>query len=306
VSPVSRGRKKKRPTAPPRARGWALPPSRPAPTLSRSSAPASRRALPPGARYAIDDLDPAQRLTHHTLTSRGWALDPLGGDWGPAWYYPPSVPADWDPEDPDWDEKRATPLTPTRLSEDRDGQPWIERAGPIRTGPLGELLSYPDLASVLAEADEIESWRASEPRPAPQWRQPPGGWPRWLWTVPYRAGPPRWDSSGADAQHYAYAILALFGHHLPALTPAQLWADTSHTERVTAAPEPLDLVLFNDSSDAQGAHLGVWMSSGQILHLCPEVGVPAVWTPETFRATTRYSKVVGAKRPSPSAVVSAS
>jgi len=76
-----------------------------------------------------------------------------------------------------------------------------------------------------------------------------------------------------------------------------------HTARVTAAPEPLDLVLFNDSSDAQGAHLGVWMSPDQILHLCPEVGVPAVWTPETFRAATRYSKVVGAKRCSPSTVL---
>jgi hypothetical protein len=236
------------------------------------------------------------------------------------------VPADWDPEDPDWDEKRATPLTPTRLSEDRDGQPWVERAGPIRTGPLGELLSYPDLASVLAEADEIESWRAGEPRPDPQWPQPPGGWPRWLWTVPHLAGAPHragapdlagaahrtgapdragaphwagapdWAPSGADAQHYAYAVLALFGRQLPPLTPAQLWADASHTARVTAAPEPLDLVLFNDSSDAEGAHLGVWMSPGQILHLCPEVGLPVVWTPETFRATTRYASVVGAKR----------
>ncbi|HWN32289.1 MAG TPA: hypothetical protein VNP03_06070 [Pseudonocardia sp.] len=296
MSPVSRGRKKKRRTPPrdgaaPRAgAGAVLPPL--------------RSALPPGARYTTADLGPTHRVIHRELTARGWALDTKGGDWGPAWYYPPSVPGDWDPDDPRWDEDRSVALTPTRLSQDRDRSLAVERAGPVRSGPLGEQYSYPDLSAVLAQADRIESWRATDPRTDPRWPQPPGGWPDWLWTVPYlgSAHPGAPDlgpiAAGANCQRYAYAVLELFGRHLPPLRSAELWADTAHSDQVsTDAPEPLDIWLFHDSPDPHGAHVGLWMCRGQVLHLCREVGVPAVWTPATFSAANRYSVLVGAKRP---------
>lgn len=293
MSPVSRSRKKKRRVPPPGV-GTRLPPLPPPPPL------------PPGARYTLDDLGPAQHVIHRELTGRGWRLDTRGGDHGPAWFYPPSVPPDWNPDDPRWDEARAVPLTPTRLTEDVDRTPRIERAGPVRTGPLTEWHSYADLTAVLARAGEIESWRATEPQPPPEWPTPPGGWPDWLWTVPYLgsahpgADHPPPVERGANCQRYAYEILALFGRRPPPLRSSELWADTAHTTPVDGAPQPLDLLLFNATPDAQpqahGAHVGVWMCDGQVLHLSAEVGVPAVWTLDTFRATDRYAVLVGAKR----------
>ncbi|MDT7664253.1 MAG: hypothetical protein QOD04_3809, partial [Pseudonocardiales bacterium] len=89
---------------------------------------------------------------------------------------------------------------------------------------------------------------------------------------------------------------ALFGRRPPPLRSSELWADTAHTTPVDGAPQPLDLLLFNATPDTHGAHVGVWMCDGQVLHLSAEVGVPAVWTLDTFRATDRYAVLVGAKR----------
>lgn len=102
---------------------------------------------------------------------------------------------------------------------------------------------------------------------------------------------------GANCQRYAYAVLELFGVRLPALRSSDLWADTAHTERVSGSPRPLDLWLFNRSVDAYGAHVGIWLAEGQILHLCRAVGRPAVWAPEDFTREPRYRALVGAKRP---------
>ena len=128
--------------------------------------------------------------------------------------------------------------------------------------------------------------------------------PAALWHVPYKAsrfpGSPavadRPDlAEGANCQLFAYEVLRHFGLAPPALRSSDLWADARDTIRVPVA-EPLDLLLFNATEDAYGAHLGVSAGEGRVLHLCREVGRPAVWDMEEFAARDRYRVLVGVKR----------
>ncbi|WP_236060164.1 hydrolase [Actinacidiphila acididurans] len=125
-----------------------------------------------------------------------------------------------------------------------------------------------------------------------------------FWTVPYvasrfpgaatvadRPGP----AAGGNCQLFAYEVLSHFG-----LTPAswrssELWDDTDSTVHVPAF-EPLDLLLFNASDTPYGAHVGVWAGDDAVLHLCAELGRPAVWRLADFAARERYRVLLGAKR----------
>ena len=125
-----------------------------------------------------------------------------------------------------------------------------------------------------------------------------------FWTVPYVgarfpgaqavAGQPGL-AAGANCQLFAYAVLGHFGLAPAALRSDELWDDTETTVRVSA-PEPLDLLLFNASDRAYGAHVGVWAGDDAVLHLCAEVGRPAVWGLADFAARARYGVMLGAKR----------
>ncbi|NDU72309.1 hydrolase [Actinomadura sp. DSM 109109] len=102
-------------------------------------------------------------------------------------------------------------------------------------------------------------------------------------------------AGGANCQLFAYEVLRLFGYDPPDLRSSELWADTASTERVTVA-RPCDLLLFNETGDAWGAHVGVWAGDDQILHLCAEVGRPAVWSRREFEERQRYRTLIGVKR----------
>lgn len=65
--------------------------------------------------------------------------------------------------------------------------------------------------------------------------------------------------------------------------------------RPTTTPAPLDLILFNATDAPYGAHVGVLMTSTDILHLCHEVGRPAAWSLEDFARRPRYAHVIGSK-----------
>ncbi|OXM70977.1 MULTISPECIES: hydrolase [Amycolatopsis] len=123
--------------------------------------------------------------------------------------------------------------------------------------------------------------------------------PAWLTTVPYdgsripgSAGDP---ASGANCQVYAYAVLRHFGRAAPDLRSRELWHDTAWTSRVSE-PEPLDLALFNRTADPFGAHVGIWTDDDRVLHLCAEIGSPAVWTPAQFATREHYRTLIGFKR----------
>lgn len=130
-----------------------------------------------------------------------------------------------------------------------------------------------------------------------------------FWSVPYVGarfpGSPavaeRPDlAEGANCQVFAYAVLRHFGLQPPALRSSELWADTAATARVEAAHPldlcPLDLLLFNATDDAYGAHVGVWAGPDQVLHLCAEAGRPAVWPLTAFAERPRYRTLIGVKR----------
>lgn len=125
-----------------------------------------------------------------------------------------------------------------------------------------------------------------------------------LWSVPYAGA--RFPGSaavterpglgeGANCQLFAYAVLRHFGLEPPVLRSSELWDDRESTARVTAA-RPLDLLLFNAGDAAFGAHVGVWAGPDHVLHLCAEVGRPAVWPMAAFAARPRYRTLVGVKR----------
>ncbi|MFD7921041.1 cell wall hydrolase [Streptomyces sp. NPDC059740] len=119
-----------------------------------------------------------------------------------------------------------------------------------------------------------------------------------------RAAAPRPDgldlTAGANCQRYAYAVLAHHGRRVPPLRSAELWADASATVRAPR-PAPLDLVLFDAGpvpgrAEGYGAHVGVHLGPDAVLHLCREVGRPAVWRYGDFAARARYARFLGAKR----------
>ncbi len=147
---------------------------------------------------------------------------------------------------------------------------------------------------MLAGQDSVRRW------PVPLQR-----WPAWLWQVPYDAGqhPGAQDlrsvREGANCQRFAAAVLELFGLHVPALRSSDLWTDPRLRRITPGNLEPLDLVLFAAEGSAYGAHVGVHLVEDQVLHLCAEVGRPAVWGYGDFAVRARYQKLLGGLRLAP-------
>jgi hypothetical protein len=101
--------------------------------------------------------------------------------------------------------------------------------------------------------------------------------------------------AGANCQHFAYELLRHFGLILPDFRSSELWGDTTHTEKVLEF-KPLDLLLWNKTQEAQGAHVGVYLGSNQVIHLSKTVGTTSIWTFEDFQKLERYRYFIGAKR----------
>ncbi|MFJ8742415.1 cell wall hydrolase [Embleya sp. NPDC127516] len=108
-------------------------------------------------------------------------------------------------------------------------------------------------------------------------------------------------AAGANCQLYAYAFLAHHGLRVPPLHSSDLWADDTATVRVVGEPEPLDLLLFDagprpDRDPGYAAHIGVHLGPDRVLHLCREIGRPAIWSYAQFAARPRYARLFGIKR----------
>lgn len=100
---------------------------------------------------------------------------------------------------------------------------------------------------------------------------------------------------GANCQAFAYALLRHFGRTISDFRSSDLWDDIGETERVTDL-QPLDLLLFNRTADPYGAHVGVYLGEGRVIHLSQRVGKPAIWALEDFRRAPGYEVFIGAKR----------
>ena len=102
-------------------------------------------------------------------------------------------------------------------------------------------------------------------------------------------------AQGANCQNFAYEILRHFGLHVPYLRSSNLWDDTEHT---TIADEfrALDLLLFNRTEKAWGAHVALHVGEGQAIHLSKKIGTPVVWPIARFHEQPEYAILIGAKR----------
>lgn len=123
--------------------------------------------------------------------------------------------------------------------------------------------------------------------------------PAHFWDVPYDgARVPAAGTglaAGANCQHFAYELLRHFGRTVEDLRSSELW-DSAGSLRVEAPFEPLDLLLFNPTSDAYGAHIAVFTGDGEAIHLSKRVGKPAVWRIEQFLELPEYCVLIGGKR----------
>jgi lipoprotein Spr len=100
---------------------------------------------------------------------------------------------------------------------------------------------------------------------------------------------------GANCQRFAYELLRHFGREIPDFRSSELWTDRRFTKRVVRM-RPLDLLLFNRTPRACGAHLAVYLGGGRAIHLCKALGRPAIWSLEEFAACERYRIFLGARR----------
>jgi len=99
---------------------------------------------------------------------------------------------------------------------------------------------------------------------------------------------------GANCQQYAYSILRHYGFAVPDLRSSELWEDAVHT-RVSEDMRPFDLVLLHNEPNAWGAHVGLSVGEGLVLHLSRKIDAPAIETLEEMQARDEYRHLIGFK-----------
>jgi murein DD-endopeptidase / murein LD-carboxypeptidase len=126
--------------------------------------------------------------------------------------------------------------------------------------------------------------------------------PEQFWRIAYDQGhdpdspvlPPLAESP--NCQNFAYALLRHFGHGISAFRSSDLWDDTAETARVDGALRPLDLLLFNRTAKAWGAHVALYLGCDRAIHLSKKQSVAVIWPLRDFQARPEYRVFVGAKR----------
>lgn len=101
---------------------------------------------------------------------------------------------------------------------------------------------------------------------------------------------------GANCQVYAYELLKEFGKEIPPLRSSDLWEDTIHTEKITKDFMLFDIMLYHYKTEAFGAHVGLYMGEGKVLHLSKGNDVPMIEMHESMLTQEKYIHFIGAKR----------
>ncbi len=102
-------------------------------------------------------------------------------------------------------------------------------------------------------------------------------------------------SLGANCQVFAYEVLRQFGWVMPDLRSSELWTDRGFLRTVTE-PSMLDLMFYNATQAAYGAHLGVFAGNGMVLHLSHANGRPRYETHADLMSQPAYTCFLGARR----------
>ncbi len=99
----------------------------------------------------------------------------------------------------------------------------------------------------------------------------------------------------ANCQLFIYNLLDHFGYKIPMFRSSEIWKDKKYTIKV-GEPRPLDILLFNKTRNAYGAHLALYLGNDRIIHLSKKVGYPTVWNLNEFKKCARYKVLLGIKR----------
>lgn len=102
-------------------------------------------------------------------------------------------------------------------------------------------------------------------------------------------------SLGANCQVFAYELLRVNGLAVANDRSSELWGDECYSKRVTEF-EPLDLMLYSPNGEAFGAHVGVYIGDGNIIHLSLQNGQSEIIPHLRMLDNIKYSSFVGAKR----------
>jgi hypothetical protein len=100
---------------------------------------------------------------------------------------------------------------------------------------------------------------------------------------------------GANCQLYAYELLRYFGKHPPSLRSSELWNDRHYTKE-TRTYKTLDLMFYNKTPQAYGAHVGVYVGDAMVLHLSYVIGYPVIQKHTELLNQVKYACFIGAKR----------
>lgn len=119
-----------------------------------------------------------------------------------------------------------------------------------------------------------------------------------LWDVRYNSAPgaPNVQGivGGANCQQYAYTVLRHFGFGIPDFRSSDLWEDILHT-RTASSPIPFDLVLVHNRRESYGAHVGVYVGDGLVLHLSRQIDASVLETLNEMRSREQYRHLIGFK-----------
>ncbi|MBT4836449.1 MAG: hypothetical protein HON94_03790 [Methylococcales bacterium] len=101
--------------------------------------------------------------------------------------------------------------------------------------------------------------------------------------------------SGSNCQLFAYSLLSHFGFEVPPFRSSNLWEDEKFTERVDSL-QPLDVLLYHNKLSSWGAHVGLYLGNGQVVHLSVENEYPVIQSHDSMNEIKKYQYFIGAKR----------
>lgn len=127
--------------------------------------------------------------------------------------------------------------------------------------------------------------------------------PAYFWQTPYngkhhpQAEGIKGLEGGANCQQFAYEVLRFYGLNPPPLRSSELWA-TTELMTITApnALLPLDLLLWNNITEAYGAHVGIYVGQEQALHLSKANQYPKIEALSYLATLPKYATWIGGKR----------